>query len=791
MHHNLKRFSLLPLIVVLLASVVVAAAGGNDRWISVRSHNFFLVSNAKEKEVRASAEKLEQFRQAFKTLFPNARFDQSIPTNVIVFKNDDSYRPFKPKRDDGKADDWLAGYFQSGEDANYITFSTEGPDSQTFGTIFHEYVHFIVDSTYGEAAIPPWFNEGLAEYYQTIEIDGKKVNLGKPQVGHLRLLQRSKLIPLKEFFAIDGRSLHQNGGSIRNVFYAQAWALVHYLIESGQGDKMSNFLQLVMNGTDQETAFRRAFGIEYADLEKTLKKYAGRRSYKYRTVTFKNELNFDAQMKVSPISEYEADAYLGDLLYHIHEYGDAEIYLQKALRGDPENVLANTSYGMVQMRRRNFEKAKTYLEKAVTANRRNYIAQYSYAYVLSREAMDEFGFVSGIPEDTADKMRSALNAAIGAEPKYAPSYQLMAFVDLVSGENLDRALLYLSKGLRLKPGDPQMELLQAKIYLRQEKYDPAEKIAKRIAENSGSQEYRVDARRILTSIASIRKSLDQVAKNAARQTGSRGVPILLKRSQVTPEEIAQLNQENRINRMNLELPAVRPGEKLVVGRLRSINCAGGKPRYVVRTRNGDLNLVSDDFAGLQLLTLDEKKLAVEVSCTADLSSIKTVFTYRTGGRTGDGTLLSMTFVPDFFRIKTREEIANTRPVVIVEDEGSVGSIDSENIRQVSMMEALRRSLRKPEPGEVRVLGRLKKINCGRQYTTYEFEASGRQLFLRNDPKVSIHIITYTPDAEGIQFRCGFGPLNALALITYRPAKSKKLDGNVIAIEFVPASFTLE
>ena len=127
------------------------------------------------------------------------------------------------------------GYFQPGEDVNYITLSTEGEDAETYGTIFHEYVHFIIDTNFGKSEVPPWFNEGLAEYYQTFTIEGdQKAKLGLPQSGHLQLLQQNKLIPLETLFKISNYALHQNANHSRSVFYAQSWALIHYLVDKSE-----------------------------------------------------------------------------------------------------------------------------------------------------------------------------------------------------------------------------------------------------------------------------------------------------------------------------------------------------------------------------------------------------------------------------------------------------------------------------------------------------------------------------------------------------------------------------
>src|SRR5436190_19060608 len=146
---TIRKFSHIGLCFVAFFAFSAVPAFAKDQWLQVRSKNFFLVGNAPEKDIRKAATKLEQFRETFRLVFGQANLSSSVPTNVIVFKSDSSYNQFKPKRGDGKIDKFIAGYFQPGEDMNYITLSVEGPEADTYGTIFHEYVHFIVNTNFG------------------------------------------------------------------------------------------------------------------------------------------------------------------------------------------------------------------------------------------------------------------------------------------------------------------------------------------------------------------------------------------------------------------------------------------------------------------------------------------------------------------------------------------------------------------------------------------------------------------------------------------------------------------
>src|ERR1043166_2926741 len=256
MKRSLARW--LPLILVSISLSSVAYP--KDDWIQVRTKNFNLVGNASEKDIRKVATRLEQFRETFRLLFKGVDLVSPIGTNVVVFKSDSAYKPFKPKRADGKLDTFVAGYFQSGEDVNYITLSVEGDDAETYRTIYHEYVHFIINTNFGKSEVPPWFNEGLAEYYSTFAIaEDQVVRLGLLIQQHLMVLNQAKLLSLRELFAVKNAELSNIDDHSRTVFYAESWALIHYLIQSGKGGALAKFLEAVIKDTPPEAAFKDAF----------------------------------------------------------------------------------------------------------------------------------------------------------------------------------------------------------------------------------------------------------------------------------------------------------------------------------------------------------------------------------------------------------------------------------------------------------------------------------------------------------------------------------------------------
>ena len=329
------------------------SVSAKDEWRAVRSKNFYLIGNAEENDIRKVAAKLEQFREAFRQVFTKINFNSPIPTTVVVFKSDDAYNPYKPIKSNGKTDRFVAGYFQPGDDVNYITLSTEGDLTDAYETIFHEYVHFLIGNNVGDSNVPPWFDEGLAEYYSTFAIeDDRKVTFGAPKSEHLELLRRNKLIPSNVFFNTDNFSLHQQSDDGVGLFYAQSWALMHYLMHGNGGARnaqLFKFLDFVMSGKTPKQAFTEAFQADYAAIEKELKNYIEQNSFRLSAVTLKDKLSFDTEIQSAPLPEADAKAYLGDLLLHTNRLNEAETLLRQVLMSNPNSSMVLVSIGVVKL----------------------------------------------------------------------------------------------------------------------------------------------------------------------------------------------------------------------------------------------------------------------------------------------------------------------------------------------------------------------------------------------------------------------------------------------------------
>jgi FimV-like protein len=469
-----------------------------DTWRSVRTNNMFVIGNADPEKLRQVAAWLEFFHRSFARLISRNVIDSSVPTTVIVFRDDASFRPFKPIYQGRAAN--VSGFFQPGNDVNYIAISLDSGDRDPFGTAFHEYVHLHLKDNIPGA--PLWLNEGLAELYGSLQFSNNDALLGAPIYPYIQLLRGEGLLPLKTLFSIGHDSPHYNEDDKSGIFYGQSWALVHYLMlgDSARGEQFRRFLQQVGRGDDSAKAIENSFGVSVAALEEELRSYVRRGNLTAQRVATIDPQTYGSYlaMQRSALSEGEANFYLGDLLQHTGRASDAERYLKQAIDLDPGFTPSYASLGVLYVYQRRYAEAKKYLQKATTSPQ-SAVVHYLHAFVLSRENMSADGRISSYSAENAAMMREQLQRAMKLDPNYAPAPHLLAFVDLVRNERLDEAVEMAQKARRLAPSKTGYALLLAQIYMQRSEKEAARQILEPLTRDS-DQAVKAEAQELIESL---------------------------------------------------------------------------------------------------------------------------------------------------------------------------------------------------------------------------------------------------------------------------------------------------
>jgi hypothetical protein len=156
-------------------------------------------------------------------------------------------------------------------------------------TVLHEMTHRMVRASLPR--VPTWLNEGLASYWETLEIDGDthEVTIGKPPALDVLVVDWA---PLADVVAHDRERFH--GRFDRRPAYAVVWGAVHYLYEQSP-DKLAAFEAALRDGRSTAEAWRSAIGVPPAELDRQMRQRYGADLPLARRVPAPAERVFDPQ----------------------------------------------------------------------------------------------------------------------------------------------------------------------------------------------------------------------------------------------------------------------------------------------------------------------------------------------------------------------------------------------------------------------------------------------------------------------------------------------------------------
>ena len=649
-----------PLLLLLAVAALLCPARADAKWTQVRSANFIFVGEVSEGQIRRIAEKLEQFREVMLRALPGATATSPVPTVVMVFANQRSLQPVAPLFRGNAIE--VGGYFQQGEDLNYIVLDAEYIDLALL-TIFHEYSHFLVANSVGP--LPVWANEGLAEVYELVDArdGGKKALVGQAPLHHVELLKASTLIPIRDLLAIDQTSSVYNEGNRRSVLYAQSWALVHYLsFGNPERRKQFNaFLGSVRGGMEPVAAFTQAFGDPGA-LDRELFDYVRKYLFPAIMFDFGEKVAAKAVQKGRTIDDVEGSIYVADVQGRVGREAESRTRLAAVLKQNPNAARAHAALGMQRFRAGELDAALPLLEKAAAIGRDDGWVQNAYGRALIAHLGKD---ADGDSSATLQRARAVLGKAVELDATSAFAAAMLGYVELLSNGDLVRATSLLERAVQMAPSREQYRLFLAQALMRQREFGKAINHLGPLVASGRDPQTRSQARDLLGRAATMKNqpaateapappTVEELAAlaNLSRSAEGTSTPA----GGATAAGGAAGGRPAGARRPGATFrPDLRPvgtGETRAQGQFSAIECGANGAVLVVQTTTGPLRLRAKQLAEVDFISY-RTDTPGSVSCGALSTPQPVLVTYRAGvagaGPTATaGDAVAIELLPDNF-----------------------------------------------------------------------------------------------------------------------------------------------
>ncbi|MCL2661379.1 MAG: DUF1570 domain-containing protein [Acidobacteriaceae bacterium] len=424
------------------------------RWTEIDTPHFQVFSDAGRETAVNIAAHFEQMRLVQQMLFPSAAVDRA-PVVVVAMKDRKGFQSLVPESFLQKGQLDLTGLFMHWLDRNIILVRIGAGNEHPYAVVYHEYTHYM---TSGAAWMPLWLSEGLAEFNENTEIREGSVLLGEPSLNYILYLRRNALLPLATLFTVTSSAAYAHEARTGSVFYAEAWALTHYLKMTDQQsgiNRLQKYAALMAQGTDSLTAAQQAFG-DLGLLQKALAGYVRRSEFSMFRINLSTAIDTSA-FQVKQLSEPEAGVMLADVMIRNKRTAEAGQLLKTSLRDDPGDPSAYEAMGFLKYREHDTEGAKQWYGKAVQLDPNNFRTRFYNAASIAR--------IGNLRDD--DLVESDLRASIQLNPEFAPAYDALAFFFLARQRNLDEARRMNARAIELEPGKVSYLIDKASILKQQ------------------------------------------------------------------------------------------------------------------------------------------------------------------------------------------------------------------------------------------------------------------------------------------------------------------------------------
>ncbi|MCD4751425.1 MAG: tetratricopeptide repeat protein [Thermoanaerobaculales bacterium] len=394
-------------------------------FLRARTPHFTIYSNASERKTRRLAVDLERFSQTLLFLLPGTVTAPSEEMVFYVFRGDRDFERYTPSASRKRP---IAGYYTNTGEGSFAAVNAGAWDDYRH-TLFHEYVHEFLRRNY--RPLPGWLDEGLSEYFSTFRLDGTVAEIGRPIENYVTLLRNRAVMSLDELFTFErGTHGRRNDAQIHR-FYAESWALVHYLMlgDRGRAPELMRYVQAIQSGVPLDEAFSAAFSCSREDLLQELRVFISKNALPFSKFPL-DGLQLDESVNLQELSDTEALCALGELIAHSDRdnLAGAEEHFGAAVARNPNCARAHHGLGYIADRRGRHNQAEQHFEKALRHDPGNATALFRFGRNLLHRLQDKLAEEGGATTPEAfEAARRLLRKSLEIEPEAPTVWATLGF----------------------------------------------------------------------------------------------------------------------------------------------------------------------------------------------------------------------------------------------------------------------------------------------------------------------------------------------------------------------------
>lgn len=391
----------------MVAGAFLGAAPG--RWTRVSGEGYEVVTDAGAAAAERVGNRVARMRELLGAPV------KLLPLRVVLTGSQSLFASLRPAIG-------VAGFYQSSANEDWVVVRWGREDSER--AVSHELVHAFME--HNGPRRPLWLEEGLAEFYSTARLTDREWIIGEPIPSHARLLSGAGWLEAGRFFGITPDSPLRDESTRSGIFYAQSWAVVHFLLTSPQVRARSpEFFSLLADGKGIASAAQTALRLTPEQLVVAARNAT--RSGRFPVATIAPRIVSPEQSKAEALTESDA----ADLLARL-----------AMAAGHPEVAAGSKTSaelrGLQALTRNDRSEAERLFREAIAEKSAGPVAYFELAMLL-RDARRE-----------PDEARRLLRETLRLNPNHAEAHFILGLIAAAAGDR-EEAIGQYQNAARILP----------------------------------------------------------------------------------------------------------------------------------------------------------------------------------------------------------------------------------------------------------------------------------------------------------------------------------------------------